>query len=58
MDPALCPEDEDKCEAGNGVLGNEVSPYCRTREVIKSSQVPLGGESGDKFFFGKPAAGT
>jgi len=39
VDPALCPEDEDKCEAGNGVLGNEVSPYCRTREVIKSSQV-------------------
>jgi len=30
VDADKCPEDKERCEAAGGVLGSELSPYCRT----------------------------
>ena len=37
VDESLCPENVKLCEAAGGVLGSDVSPYCRTRATDPSS---------------------
>ena len=37
VDVEKCPLSKDKCVAAGGVVGSEISPYCRTRQHVQTT---------------------